>query len=300
MDSPDFPSNITQIAIFNASHVTTEFPLAFLSTIRHVHPHPEKVRLVSQSDYHDENTLYIIICPAGFGSDRYIIKPKYYINYQLEPTPILERKPYRDFLSGAIVNWDYSRKNVKFLERYPEIKSCYLPLGYNPCISAPDIIDGRYVYSDEGKDVDVLFLGWDVYDRRRKIRDELYQAELRIWFVCGLDLVGMQNAIRRSKICINIHVSDTTSCLETVRLNILLSNQACIVNEDLPDPELEIYRDHLITVPYGDLVQTCVDLLKDPIKRRRLAIKSFQWYRNEREWNRLMDFNQLLPKLDSS
>jgi len=299
MEDIQFPKSINNIAILSSSHVTRELPIALLGVIRFVHPYPEKVNCVGEFRLNDETTLYIIICPAGLGSERYVTGPKYYITYQLEPTPILERETYRDFLSKAICNWDYSQVNVDFLRKYPEINIRYLPPGYSPYIAANDISDGRYYYTDDGKDVDVLFLGWDMYERRKKIKEELIQAGLKIWFVHTLDLEGMKQAIRRAKVCINIHVFDIMPCLETIRLNILLSNQACVVNEFLPDDELDVYKDNIMTVSYDHLVSTCVDLVNNLEKRRRLALRSHQWYRNERAWNKIVDFNSILPSLTS-
>ena len=45
--------------------------------------------------------------------------------------------------------------------------------------------------------------------------------------------------------------------------NILLSNRACIVNEEINDPELDLYNEYLITVPYRRLVQACLNLIGD-------------------------------------
>jgi hypothetical protein len=112
-----------------------------------------------------------------------------------------------------------------------------------------------------------------------------------------MNLQGMQEAIRRSKICINIHSMDEMSALETVRLNVLLSNQACIVSENINDPEVDIYKDNVFFVPYDKLVETCVALVNNPEIRKRKAIESYQWYKNERAWNKIVDFKSVLPDL---
>jgi len=292
-----FPSSITEIAILSVSHVTRELPIALLSALRFVHPFPHKINCVGEYEADKDHILYIIICPAGLGSELYHVGPKYYITYQLEPTPILERESYRDFLSKALYNWDYSPKNVEYLQQFPEIKSIYVPPGYAPHIASPDVADGRRCYTDQEKDIDILFLGWDIYDRRRRIREMLEQVGLRVLFTTALDLHGMQEAIRRSKICLNIHGISEIVCLETIRLNILLSNQACVVNEDLDDNETLIYNPYIRTVPYDQLVSTCIDLIDRPEERQMIAHKSFQWYRREREWTQIVDFNALIPSL---
>lgn len=293
-----FPSTITEIQILSVSHVTTELPIALLSSLRFVHKFPHKINCVGHYEYDKDHILYIIICPAGLGSDLYNVGPKYYITYQLEPTLILERETYRHFLSKALCNWDYSLKNVEYLQQFPEIKSLYVPFGYAPYIASHEVGDGRIYYDDDIKVIDVLFLGWDIYERRSKIREMLIQSGLRVLFTSNLDIYGMQNVIKRSKICLNLRSSSSVVCLETVRLNILLSNQACIVNEDLDDNEKLIYNSYIYTVPYDKLVDKCIELVNRPEERRQMAHKSFQWYRKEREWTRIVDFNKLVPDLE--
>lgn len=288
------PEQCKNIAIYNASRVTTELPGSLLCAIRNVFERPERVSVVNKINYNDEETLYIIICPAGLGSERKQEKPKYYITYQLEAIHVIhEREHYRDFLSGAIMNWDYSKKNVEILKEYG-IPSMYVPPGFTYPMTTKELADGSYIYSDTGKDIDVLFLGWDVYERRKKIKEDLMRVGLKTVFVCDLDIEGMKKAIKRAKILLNLHFQDNMTCLETIRLNILLSNQACIVSEDIDDPEKDIYQDHITIVPYDRLVDTCITLIKDPEARKRQAIKSYRWYRKSREWNSIVDFCDLL------
>ncbi len=286
-----WPETINQLALYNASHVTGEVLLALYHTLKPQYPN---LIISSKIDLHSETILYLIICPGGYDYGNIHLRPKYYITYQLEPTYTLIRDNYRGFLAHAIENWDYSLKNVNFFKD-SEVKSCYLPVGYTPIIASEDIQNGIYSYNDSGKDIDVLFLGWDIHNRRIHIKNLLLKAGLRTVFICGLDLNGMQQYIRRAKICLNIRSGDYVQCLETIRLNILLSNQACIVNEDLDDPELETYTDYLITVPYEQIIPTCLTLVNDFDYRKSLANRSYQWYRTERIWSKIVNFEEKLP-----
>src|SRR5690349_18622198 len=103
-----FPPTIEQIAIINASHVTKELPIALLHAIQNVHPHPDKIFWTNDYQYNNPHILYIIICPAGYGSESYRQGPLFYITYQLEPSAILKREPYLHFLANALYSWDYS------------------------------------------------------------------------------------------------------------------------------------------------------------------------------------------------
>ena len=294
---PKFPETIKRIAIFNASPVTRELPYALLNVLRSIHQHPELIDVVDTIDYNSDTLLYVIICPAGFGSDRYVAKPKYYITYQLEPITVLEREPYRDFLKGAICNWDYSQANVDYCNKRPElgITIGHVPMGYTATTTSLDILYHSWYYNESEKHIDVLFLGWDAHHRRRAIREQMQQAGLNVQFLINLDLTGMQRAIRHSKICLNMHALDNMVNLETVRLNILLSNQACVVSEDINDDTKEIYRDHIIITPYDELVTTCKKLVAQPELRKQKAMQSYLWYSTKRHWADLVPFSLMLP-----
>lgn len=299
MNNITFPSTIKSIAIYNASFGTRELARALLDAIHAVYATPQHVTITSTLDNDRDDILYIVICPAGFGASNITKGPKYYINYQLEPTFVLDRNTYLPILSAAICNWDYCQYNVQYLTSLYNINSLYLPIGYTPCISTNEIISANYMYQEQDKDVDVLFLGYcEAYPRRLKIRDDLYRVGLRIWFVSDFDLTNMQQAIKRARICLNIHNADNMNSLETIRLNILLSNYACIVSEEVIAPERNDYKEALIFTPYKDLVGKCLELKWQSQQRLDQAVKSYQWYSTKRRWNDLVDFTKLLPACD--
>lgn len=286
------PSTIRSVAIFNASHVTTELPYALLSTLQKLFSRTQNISIVSDWELGCDNILYIIICPKGLTYIQYTNMPKYYITYQLDAQGSFQ-KYYVDILSGALYNWDYSHKNVKILTDIG-IKSIYIPIGFNDSISTQELLDGTYEYDDKNKDIDVLFLGWDVHPHRAHIKNMLYLHGVKIWFVCALDLQGMKDAIKRSKICINLHVNKDWDVFQTIRMNILLSNQSCIVSEAINDDEIEVYKNKMIFVPYEGLVATCVELLRRPDIRKKYAMESFNWYKTERRWENLLT-REILP-----
>lgn len=285
---------VTGIAVYNASHVTGELSQALLATITAIHPRPWLVTSATSLDWSDE-ILYIIVCPA---TENTMPLPKHYIVYQLEPTVVLERPAYQQLLRGAQAVWDYSLHNVTYLAQCG-ITAIHVPVGYHPSTSTEDIISGQRSYSDAEKDVDVLFLGYDVHPRRKTIKEQLYLKGLRIWFVCGMGLTEMQAAIKRAKICLNIHALDGMSCLETVRLSVLLSNQACVLSEDfaeLKDDTIAQYSSSVLFTSYDSLVDRCVELTNNFDLRRQMAHQGYQWYL-QRTWSKIVPFNELLPNL---
>lgn len=292
-----FPDTIKQIAIYNGSFGTRELGPALLSAVRSVYPKPWNVTLTSNLECGRDDVLYIIICPAGLGKEE-IPMPKYYINWQLE---YLEgrynNRVYIERLRGALANWDYSQFNIKIAESRDNIKEIYVPPGFNETISMPEILSGEYIYTDEGKDVDVLFLGYcEAYPRRIHIRENCFRSNMRIWFVSDFNIQGMQKAIRRSKVCINMAAFEGF-ILHKIRMNILLANQACVVSEVSIDRDADApYKQNGVSfVPYESIVATVWELVHNFERRRDLAMQAYRWYRNTQRWNDIVDFNKLLP-----
>lgn len=278
-----------KIVIFNASHVTKELPIPILNCLSQI---TTKQIVISLSpNFTEENTLFLIICPAGWKPE--ISLPKNYITYQLEINPYEfdQRRPYISYLQilkSAIFNWDYSLKNCL---RFPEFNLKYVVPGYDSYLTNKINVP----YTDKCKIYDVLFLGWDIYPRRQFLKKELEKRGLKVLFVCDLDLRSMQHHIRISKIQLNFHFSDTTDVLETIRLNILLSNSSCVVSETTNDEIQNEYKDYVSFVPFEELANKCVELIKNNSERERMANESFQWYSTKRIWKEIVDFKQMLP-----
>ena len=291
------PSTIKKIAIYNASFGTRELGPALLSAIRSVYFKPWNVSVVDSLERDGEDTLYIIICPAGLGMKETKM-PKYYINWQLEYlNGNYDNDVYVERLRGALANWDYSQFNIDICKNRYNIESIYVPPGFNETISTPDILNGSYLYTDQGKDVDVLFLGYcEAYPRRILVRDNCYKSHMRMWFVSDLDIEGMKRAIRRAKICINMAAFEGF-ILHKIRMNILLANQACVVSEASIDREADApYGENGVCfVPYDSIIEKVWDLLDNYEERRAMALQSHRWYRNDKRWVDIVDFNRLLP-----
>lgn len=289
---------INKIGIYNGSFGTRELAPALLSAIRSVHSKPWNISIVNVLEINKEDILYIIICPAGLRKDA--ILPKKYITWQLEYMDgVYNNLDYINILRGALINWDYSVFNINFLKEKFNITSVHVPPGFNCFIAQRDITEGLYIYSDEGKDIDILFLGYcEAYPRRKLFRDNCNKTGLKTYFVSNLDLEGMKNVIRRSKVCINLAAKDVF-VLATIRLNILLSNQSCIVSElSIDDDADALYSKHGVCfAPYNDLIEKAYYLVHNYVIRKNMAIKSYQWYRNERIWTDIINFNSLLPNL---
>ena len=292
-----YPESINKIFIYNASFGTRELAPAMFSAIRSVYPKPWNVEVVNSMETGRDDILYILICPAGLAGNLSVL-PKYYVAWQLEDVQGNYNNPaYMETLRRALYVWDYSTFNMNILKNRDNLDTIYFPPGFSSTITTPEILSGSYLYSDEGKDIEVLFLGYcDAYPRRVQLRDNCYKAGFRMWFVSTLDIEGMKAAIKRSKVCINM-VAREPFVLATVRLNILLSNQACIVSEESCDKEADaLYSQAGISfVTYDQILTKTRELVDNPELRKRSAIKGYQWYRVHRNWTDIFDFNHYLP-----
>lgn len=262
------------VRIVNVSHVTRELPAAMLHALRaaypllsfEVHPH---------LDY-DTEDLQIVVCPAGLGLNGPMRRPKRYVALQLEEYHVLTNSHYTAFLEGALFHWDYSTLNVeKTRQLCPHLRPVAARIGYSPSVA------GRIrPYADRDRPIDVLFLGWAVHPRRRRILDQL-AARCSVYSTHEASVADMQRLIQRAKVCVNIHAKDQF-VLQTVRLNLLLSNQACVVSEPAEDADAQARYSGAVVFS-SDLPAAVAALLADPDRRRSLAETSLAWYR-EQAW----------------
>jgi len=67
-------------------------------------------------------------------------------------------------------------------------------------------------------------------------------------------------------------------------MNLLLSNQACIVSEYTIDQadNLEYECNGVCGVSYENIVETVCDLIQNYEVRRNMDLRSYQWYHNTR------------------
>lgn len=181
------------------------------------------VDLVTEVD--DSDDVYIFFFPPDGKL------PKHYICYNLEQ---LQRGGWDHligYLKGAIIVWDYSMKNVRFLEEEHKLRARYLPLG---CMSSEYTDDSPVVV----KQRDVLFYGCQSPRRDEYLQRfvEAYESSDKFlfakWNLWGDDL---NREIRDSIVVLNVHNVEDHTILESHRLIPLLAKGAFIVSERSSD-----------------------------------------------------------------
>ena len=291
------PETINTIVIYNlASYVVGELTEVLYAILKEQTSYQIEVGVQVQGDQpqwelNSTNILYLVVCPSGLNLEIPLKYPKYYIPYQLEPPYKFKKYPlYYQIIKNGLQVWDFSTKNCSS-EWYHNLNVKYVPIGYHPSISASDML-----YSDNYKDIDVLFLGTYSIPRRMEIKTQLLKRGLSVQFIFGLNLIGMRSLIRRSKICIDIKHSELVQNLPTIRLNILLSNQACIVAEKVSDIEGmdEYSKCEVDFVEHSQITERCCQLLTNFELRKNKALNGYHHYKTNYLWSKIVDFKKLL------
>ncbi len=194
--------------------------------------------------------------------------PERSIVYQLEPVCGLTlshsgQVPVEDLRRHIV--WDYSRHNVEQLRRFG-VEAHYVPIGYHPGL--------RRVSAVAEQDIDVLFYGVPT-PRRQAILSELRRRGLRT--ECAFDVFGqdLDSLIARAKVVLNLHSRSEFRVLESVRVGYLLSNRKAVVAEVGHNDDDDDLAAGIAGVPYPQLVNACVDLVRDHTARTELEAAAF-------------------------
>jgi len=206
--------------------------------------------------------------------DAHIVPPGS-ILYNLEQIGGANLSPAYYELASRHQVWDYSPRNI---EKWKAMK-CFrppiqVPLGYVPELSR--------IQASPTQDIDVLFYG-SLNERRTAILKALRDSGVKVHTAFGVYGKERDELIARSKIVLNIHFYDT-KVFEIVRLSYLLANSKAVVSECSSESELEQSANgSFLAVPYNSLVESCLSLLRNEQERRRLEIRGFEWFSQQRE-----------------
>jgi SAM-dependent methyltransferase len=181
---------------------------------------------------------------------------------------------YLDLLRNHRV-WDYSQQNVSRLRALGVADALHVPVAF-----VPELVR----VAPAAEDIDVLFYG-SLNPRRQYVLDELARRGLKVVHLFGKYGMERDQAIARAKVVLSIHFYQS-KIFEIVRASYLLSNFKAVVAECGPDTEVEQdVRDAVRGVPYAELVDACVALVRDTAGRRGLGERGFQLFAARRAEN---------------
>ena len=191
------------------------------------------------------NLPHIVIAPQSFRK-----LPKNYIAYQVEQLEASTwfTDEYRRILENSIAIFDYSKRNIEFLEKiYLDKRIFFLPI--SPTLKLLDKFD----IPVDKKEYDITFYGGTDTERRQQILKVLSNKyNLRVLQKTFGNTLYRE--LSKSKIVINIHNFDD-SLLETTRIFELLSlNSSVIISEKAIDQYEHCYLEELVEfVDIGDV-----------------------------------------------
>jgi hypothetical protein len=162
--------------------------------------------------------------------------------------------------------WDYSQRNIDQLLALGVPEPRLVPIGYAPTLT-------RIPQTTE--DIDVLFYG-SLNPRRQEVLDELRARGVKVEALYGVFGPARDAVIARSKLVLNVHFYEA-KVFEAVRVSYLLANRRAVVSESgLDSLEERAFAPGVAFAPKAELVSTCLALLADDEKRRRLAQAGFE------------------------
>jgi hypothetical protein len=163
--------------------------------------------------------------------------------------------------------WDYSPKNITKFNQLGIDRTKLLKIGFQRELARLD--------SSTPKEIDVLFYG-SVNERRKVILDRLEAKGLKVKVLFGVYGKDRDEWIERSKVVLNHHYYES-QIFEIVRVFYLLTNSVAVVGEVNEATSIDaMYQDGILAARYEDLVDSCVELVRNPQPRDQLQLKALQ------------------------
>ena len=214
--------------------------LGFSVELRINKPNPSAINIVFGS----------CIAPRRTGR----LLPRNSIIYNLEQFSTGSQWNNRDYLAHLrnFTVWDYSERNIPFLQDAGVTRAIHVPLGY-----VPEMTRIRGVATP---DIDVLFYGL-VNERRHLILRSLLERGIRVLAAQNAFWAVRDALIARARIVLNIHYYLPAS-LEVARLGYLWANRKAVLCERNADSGYPDWAgDACAYYPYEKLVDGAEDLL---------------------------------------
>lgn len=163
--------------------------------------------------------------------------------------------------------WDYSSKNITKFNQLGIDRTKLLKIGFQKELARLD--------SRVPKEIDVLFYG-SVNERRKVILDGLEAKGLKVKVLFGVYGKDRDEWVERSKVVLNHHYYES-QIFEIVRVFYLLTNSVAVVGEVNEATSIDaMYQDGILAARYEDLVDSCVELVRNPQLRDQTQLKALQ------------------------
>lgn len=245
-------------------------------------------------DNFDKDGLYIIFNSHTIPIDKL---PKRYIIYNFEQikSSIFVGHDYYYKLLKADAIWDYSLKNIEFLNKY-NLKAKHLPFGYDPSLEVD--LDNRVDFNNKG--IGLLFLGGP-NKRRYGLLSKLAERSGRRVVALVTESCFYEEwdrAVSNSRIAVNLHYYSSDTILEVSRIIPFIANKCLVVSERSDD---KWYDDKFEgKVKFCDeetLVDIYYDCFENYDQMQEFIENSYQWLKNEFNYADLIKESGVLKDL---
>lgn len=215
--------------------------------------------------------LYLVICPQVFGC----LPPREKrIVFQMEQT-VTKRwftKEYLNVLYNSIAVFDYSRRNIEYLEnKNPGVFNLF----HVPIEPAPlGVLDSSFQKKIENNECqyEVVFYGDPKNSRRRKFLGEL-KKHFNLKIIEGIYGPALWGELKKAKLIINVHYYEN-ALLETTRISECLSLGLKIISETASDQDqYDDLSDLVIFTPIND-IDAMIQAIKEELAKPTLLFKS--------------------------
>ena len=166
--------------------------------------------------------------------------------------------------------WEYSPENIKYLNSIGCKNVRLVDFGFQQQL--------KRIISKPNQDIDILFYG-SLNERRTIILDQLRAAGCKVEHVFGVYGEDRDILVSRSKVVLNVYYYNLRT-FDVVRLFYLMTNKKAIVTEACEDFSIsQKYLHGIKSAHYEELVNTCLELVKNDAKREELEASSLKTIR---------------------
>ena len=188
----------------------------------------------------------------------------------------------------VIMVLDYEYNNILYSEKLKlGVDHLFVPPVYSPTFT----IEPKTAQ----KDIDVLFYGHYLKDRRMAIKKQFEQHPNihSVWTGTFQSNEQKYEYIRRAKIIIIVHAYEEDFPIDYFRMTELISNKIFFIHEMPQKSErilYEKYKKYIIFAKHENIVTTCIEYLnKSQEERDRLALRAYQFFSEEEKIESYME-----------
>lgn len=221
------------------------------------------------------NVFYILFNSHNY-TDNLPFNMKYAVfNYEQAGSPYVKYPHYLNKMNSGAVVFDYSWYNKAYLENVINKKVIIIDYIYHPsltnCIS----------YSEA--EIDILFYGC-ANDNRREYQALFKNTPYKVVFDFNYQLFGdkLMEAIRKSKIVLNLHYYQNPSVLEISRIIPLIANHKLVLSERSDDVKADNrFKDMVEFIDKDTILSVCEKYISNPQLRQEKVKEAFELFKHE-------------------